>query len=342
MNTTQLHESVFLNLYNDEEFKKTQQILYYENATKTAVIVDPRFNILMESVIRNFMYFLTPREWNLCIISYSGYESQIKSIFPNCIFKAIDEKYIFFKDDIPNISIASYNEFFKNIHFWKELPGEHFLIFQTDCIMYKMFDEMFLEYDYCGAAFYSEASFFYKGINGGCSLRKKNAMIECIEKIDIKKIMDYKLNMSNTLLKYNDNLYVNLFKNLHISQSPNEDVFFTHACEMLQKSVPEVIHRSQFAIETDFNINTSIHHGWDKAYQTYTNATRLLENSVFFNKYFAPLDLTPLSSSINKSATPLLEQNSSGDILPSKELIISHKYSKSEISNMQICDNIAD
>ena len=51
MNTTQLHESVFLNLYNDEEFKKTQQILYYENATKTAVIVDSRFNIIMEYVI---------------------------------------------------------------------------------------------------------------------------------------------------------------------------------------------------------------------------------------------------------------------------------------------------
>lgn len=180
MNSSQIYESVFLNLYNDNEFKKNQQITYYNNSTKTALIVDPRFNPLMESVIRNFMYFLTPCEWNLCIVSYSGYENQIKSIFPNCIFKAIDQKYIFFKDNIPNITITNYNKIFLDINFWKELPGEHILIFQTDCIMYRMFDDYFLNYDFCGANFYNQPSVFYGGLNGGCSLRKKNAMIDCI------------------------------------------------------------------------------------------------------------------------------------------------------------------
>ena len=348
MNSIQIYETVFLNLYNDTEFKKTQHIAYYPNSTKTAVIVDSRFNTLMESVIRNFMYFLSPHEWNLCIVSYSGYEKQIKSIFPNCIFKEMDEKYIFFKDNIPNISISSYNKIFLDVDFWKELPGEHFLFFQTDCIMYKMFDDSFLEYDYCGANYYNEQSVFYGGLNGGCSLRKKKAMMECIENTihmykskgksphgefdmmhaAIQTLVEYKIDIlsvitqHNSLIKPDDQIYAELnhlkeivSTNKLLNSRPfyvstlgkyedhqtntnglNEDVFFSHACELLLKSVPDKIHRTFFAVEVDYNINTCFYHGWNKSYQSIDDAIQIIKHSPFLRKYLPPS--LPLSESV--------------------------------------------
>lgn len=325
MNSIQIYESVFLNLYNDHKFKKNQQIAYYNTSVKTAVIVDSRFNPLMESVIRNFMYFLSPHEWNLCIVSYSGYKRQIKSIFPNCIFKSIDKKYIYFKDNIPNITISSYNKMFLDTDFWKELPGEHILIFQTDCIMYKMFDDYFLHYDYCGANYYNEQSIFYGGLNGGCSLRKKTAMIECIINT-VKTLFEYKLDLltvitnHNKLIKSDNDLYAELnhleqlastnsllfYKPFYSSTSNkvmseqyatnniNEDVFFSHSCELLLKSVPDKIHRTFFAIETDYNINTCFYHGWNKSYQSIDAAIQIIKQSPFLCKYLTPLFISEM------------------------------------------------
>jgi hypothetical protein len=293
MFSSHIYEKILLELNNDVEFTKMQQIHYYPNSNKIAVILDPRFNSLMEAVIRNFMYFMNPLEWNLCIISYSGYENQIKSIFPNCIFMPIDEKYIYMKNNVPNITLKSYNEIFLSTAFWKNIPGEHILIFQTDCIMFKMFPDYFLYYDYCGANYYNQGSILYGGINGGCSLRKKSTMIECIEKINWNThVVEYKINITKSLkypdkticIQHGNSKYLYPIMNIHIT-STNEDVFFTHACEILIKNVPDIIHRSFFSIEVDANLNTCIFHGWNKNYHSNTFTIQILQQSTLFKKY---------------------------------------------------------
>jgi hypothetical protein len=301
------YENMLLKLNNDPKIKSTP-IHYYPNSNKTAVIVDPRFNPLMEAVIRNFMYFMNPKEWNLCIVSYSGYRKLIKSIFPNCIFRAIDEKYIYMKDNIPNININSYNEIFLNTDFWKSLPGEHLFIFQTDCIMFKMFPEYYLLYDFCGANFYNENTPIYKGINGGCSLRKKNVMIECIEKINWNvDIPEYKSRILHIYKKYNkiDLCFKQIFF-LH-STGCNEDVFFSHACEILMKCVPDVIQRSFFAIEVDQNNDTCIYHGWNKNYHNNSFAIHMLKCSPLFNTYINEIEKMNPIQNISTKSDPILE-----------------------------------
>jgi hypothetical protein len=311
-----IYETVLFELNKDTEFTKTQQINYYPNSNKIAVIVDPRFNLLMEAVIRNFMFFMNPCEWNLCIVSYSGYEKLIKSVFPNCIFIAIDETYIYMKNNIPNITIENYNKMFLNTAFWKRLPGEHILIFQTDCIMYKMFPDYYLEYDYCGANYYSDNSILYGGINGGCSLRKKSTMIECIEKINWNKdIPDYKTKLYQNYKNYNNisckirnkNSLYNIF-NQHITFC-NEDVFFTHGCEILLKIVPDKIHRMFFATECDIYADTCMYHGWNKNYHNKDFAIHMLQKSVLFKKY---IELYPSYSNEtqNMNSTSMPDFNS--------------------------------
>lgn len=145
--------------------------------------------------------------------------------------------------------------------FWDFIPGEHILIFQKDCYMYKMFDEtIYLNYAFCGAncIWLSEDNTSYGvAINGGCSLRKKSEMLNCLQKVSWDLIEKYYPKMK-----------------LH-----NEDLFFTFACHLLNKPVPKKEERHLFAVEHEHAIKPCFYHGWHKDYQTEAEALRLISSN---------------------------------------------------------------
>jgi len=267
MVSPQLCYAMLMTILNDREFIEKHPVYFYPESQKTAVIVDPRYDTWMEAVIRNFMFFMNPAGWNLCVVSHSGYESKIKEDFPNCRFEAIDESMITIDDKgIPNISIDQYNRIFKSLSFWKT-KTEHVAIFQKDCIMFRMFPAHFAEYAFAGANYYGAVSPMYGGINGGFSLRRRSAMIECIEQVSYTQIYKH-----NPVLETDrDRL--------------NEDVFFTHACEILNKVVPDKITRSFLAIENDYNIDSCVFHGWNKYVKRIEFIAEILSKSPLFSKY---------------------------------------------------------
>ena len=69
---------------------------------------------------------------------------------------------------------------------------------------------------------------------------------------------------------------------LQSSLKKNEDVFFTYACEMLHKNIPDVIHRSFLAIEAIYNPDTCVYHGWHYNYHSIELAQHLLNKSIIF------------------------------------------------------------
>ncbi len=265
-----------------EKIKPTQQIKYHENSDKTALIIDPRYDDLMEDVIRQHMYFLNESGWNLLIISHPKYEERIKKDFPNCLLYFIDEKMITYKEDIPNITIDGYNSILLNLNFWTNLPTETILIFQKDCFMYKMFDDIFLEYDFLGASnviCLLENNIQYIGINGGLSLRKKTAMIDCILKLDFEKI--YKIiEQQNIVIEKEHNLY-----------KQNEDIFFSFACEFLGKKQIPHNDRKMFSIEAEYNIDACFHHGWNKNYHTQTMTIEILTSNPEYKEFLSNIIL---------------------------------------------------
>jgi hypothetical protein len=265
-----------------EKHKTLQDIKYHPDSDKIAVIVDPRYDSLMESVIINFMHFMNPKGWNLLIVSHAQYKDEIAQKIPNALFYNIDESQIIYDSNkIPNIKVGTYNEILLDKSFWNSIPASTIAIFQKDCIMYKMFDDIYNEYDYSGANFYNtHQSYIYGGINGGFSIRKKSAMIECIDKVTWELIFRY-----NTILHNfaNENISGNNTK--HDISVLNEDVFFTCACEILKKNVPDIIHRKKIAIEAEYDIETSIYHGWNKNYHNIEKAKEILKKSPLFGKY---------------------------------------------------------
>lgn len=232
-------------------------LVWHPNSEKVAVIMDPRYDDLMAGVIRNFMRHLNPHGWNLVIITHEKHQLEI----PGCMVVCISEKRIYYDDaGNPNMTIDSYNGILMSREFWEFIPGEHILIFQKDCYMYKMFDEsIYLGYAFCGAnCIWLTEDNAKQGIaiNGGCSLRKKSEMLDCIEKISWERIA-----------------------NIFSPKSRNEDLFFTFACYLLEKSLPAIEDRCLFAVEHEDTESTCFYHGWNKGYQTEEEARRLIGSS---------------------------------------------------------------
>ena len=270
--TTQICEHYLKTAFENRPVSEV--FVRHTDYNKTAVIVEPRLDQITEHVIYNFMHFLNPLGWNLLIVTYSGHHDIIKQKYPYALVCDIGDKHIFFDSDgIPNINIDSYNMIFMDSEFWRIIPGEIAIIFQRDCIMFREFSEHFLLYDYAGSNYLENKSPIYGGINGGFSIRKPATMIECLEKIGWDQIDEYRSSRPHSNCK----------------DSPiirrNEDVFFTHACEILCKIVPDIYCRTFLCIENGFNALTAVHHGWNKGYISTDNINNLLSSSPLFSKF---------------------------------------------------------
>ena len=98
------------------------------------------------------------------------------------------------KLDINNLTTSLYSELLMTTDFWNNFIGEKILLYQEDSILFHNKIEEFLKYDYIGAPWHHTQDDNAYGVgNGGFSLRSKNKMIECIEKI---KPTDLKLGKS--------------------------------------------------------------------------------------------------------------------------------------------------
>lgn len=270
------YETLLLRSLEDERPKR---LTYYPHSDKIAVIVDPRYDDMMEAVIRNFMHFLNKCGWNLMIFSDVSHKERIARDFPTCLFSSIEEKWIT-RNPSANMSLDAYNSIFLSKSFWGSIPATHIAIFQKDCIMYHMFDEsLFLSYDFAGANYFHPFAIasFSGGINGGFSLRNKKAMIECIENVSWDTIVDYNKKI-RPLMHYKEEYHL---------ETRNEDCFFTNACEILRKNMPDILLRDRLAIEVGepTQLAPAVYHGWNKNYHDIDTAKSILEKSPFFFKY---------------------------------------------------------
>lgn len=239
-------------------FREVKQVFHANNRAfnNVAVIVEPRKHPMLEPVVRNIMHHLG-NGWNLEIISYQNNIQYIEQCFPGCVFRVATLPF-------PNMNQTLYNHLLMDPWFWWHLPEENILIFQTDCIMFRKGIDMWLDFDYIGANYFNElhTSPHYGGIQGGLSLRKRTAMLQCIEKVSWKTIQYYRT---------------------HHGLDPltcfHEDVYFTHACEILGKKTIDINHRKRFAIEAEFYENALGHHGTTKTYFTNEQIATLISQS---------------------------------------------------------------
>jgi hypothetical protein len=242
-----LKQCEIINLYYDRFPKKIK------NSNCYIVIVEPRSDhILLEAVCKNVMYFL-PDNWNLVVYSYD--ESMVRNRIKNI-------EFIFKKTTKSSFTLEEYSNLLMSHSFWDNIPGEDIIIFQTDSYITKRITNEYLNrirhYPFIGAV--------YRVINGkdnidlvavdrtrnfsmsgGFSFRSKSAMKDCISKITLDNIMEYRIK---------NNLNID-FKNKYY-----EDFYFENALYILNYKLPTYDECISFCVQVYYKlINSYAIHG---------------------------------------------------------------------------------
>lgn len=237
-----------------------------KNNGKTAVIVESRNHIMFKYIIKNVMLNLG-NEWNLHI--FCGYDNidYIKSLNLNVKITLLP---------FYNFPVQIYDFIFLNRYFWNQIDTEYVMIFQTDTFLIskpdiKLLEEFHFigaphESIHCNQSFLTPRGF---GLNGGFSFRKKSIMLECIDKITCIHIDNYRI--QNNLCRIHR---TNLIEDIILEEFENkdlmyEDVFFSHAIEMLGYDKISNFVAKHFFIQERLNglvYELDGIHAWDKNY----------------------------------------------------------------------------
>ena len=136
----------------------------------TAVIVEPRRHPALAFVLKNMATWL-PDGWKILVFHGNTNGEFVQDIIEDMEFPSRFLKPISL--DVDNLTIAQYNSMMMSSAFYKCIPTETMLIFQTDTmILEPTYLSAFLSYDYVGAPWKSG------GVgNGGLSVRKKTKML---------------------------------------------------------------------------------------------------------------------------------------------------------------------
>lgn len=233
----------------------------YTPSDRVALIVEPRGDHpYLTAVIRNVVACLDG-SWSVQLWTGKIFITTLRKQL-----KDLGERLEIVPMVMPTMTRNVYNVLLMSSAFWESIAAkyEHVLLFQTDCVFFRKFDDRWLEYDYVGANYYNQkdVSIISGGVQGGLSYRRSSVMLECVRKVTKEE--------------------VNLYRQMH-QRDPimnmMEDVYFTHACEMLGKKMPPITIRPKFAIEADFDLKTFGHHGWNKPYFTQTQRELLIDHA---------------------------------------------------------------
>ena len=199
-----------------------------EETDRMAVIIEPRRHPLLGPVLRNFMFYLAPRGWGLLIFHGTDnalYVREVTAGWSHVHFRQLD-----IEEETKEVA---YSKLLTDKDLWTSIPAEHVLVFQTDCFLRDDAIERWMAYDYVGAPWsnWVERRLRDKVGNGGLSLRKRSAILRCLEEHQ----WDGKT---------------------------NEDIYYSLDCGFSKPSLQEAV---EFVSETIFDENRppmGFHHAW--------------------------------------------------------------------------------
>jgi len=191
----------------------------------TAIIVEPRCHNALCFVLENFLKNLSD-DWLIIIMHGTQNNDYIDTIINNEL-QQYSNRIAKINLFVENLTIRQYNELLTSEYFYNLIPTETFLIFQTDTMINEKNKELinnFLDYDYVGAPWKTHLC----GVgNGGLSLRKKTACLDCIKN--------------------------------HKWNGENEDMFFSS----IIKNKPDVETAKLFSVESYYSeVTFGVHAPW--------------------------------------------------------------------------------
>jgi hypothetical protein len=149
--------------------------IIFDDSDYCAVIVEPRNHEDLEIICKNVMFYLNESssdiKWGLKIYHGNKNEQLVKDFTQNWNNVQIENL------EVDDLNGSMYNDMLKTTKFWKSIPTENVLIFQTDTILRRFGIDNFISYNYIGAPWIRYREGKIVG-NGGLSFRKKLRMLE--------------------------------------------------------------------------------------------------------------------------------------------------------------------
>lgn len=206
----------------------------------TAVIIEPRAHPALSFVLQNACTL--PPTWSILVIhgrnNLAAVQEAIASTGnPQRFLSPIGL-------DVDNLTRVQYNALLTSAAFYRGIPTEMILIFQTDTLFLEpALLDSFMGYDYVGAPWKNG-----KVGNGGLSLRRRSKMIEVCERVRPHECLQDLL----TLPVIEECTHI---KNILVAMTPeeqtqemNEDVFFSFQ-RMVPLHIPTWEQARTFAVE---------------------------------------------------------------------------------------------
>jgi hypothetical protein len=211
------------------DFERKHGDLTHRNSpenTRAAVIVETRPSFWLPRVIRNVMYFLGPR-WNLYVFCREESGAYVRASLPDW-----DVCYRRVPGSGSHLPRAYYNGLMLAREFWASFPESKLLVFQADSLLSSPDIDQFLHFDFIGAPFGTFDEHY--GANGGLSLRTRDVMLECLERVPYRQ------------------------------EIGNEDWYFTEAVREIGGSMPDFETATRFSVEAVYTAHPVGVHGTDK------------------------------------------------------------------------------
>jgi len=254
-------------------FRAQKQVFNRQN-TNAAVIVEPRSSQELSFVCYNVMHFLGDK-WNLHIFcsDCSQYEPYFDS-------GSVQFHEIAHRPEVPSVDKTS--EFFMSPSFWRAFDEENILVFQTDSFMLKPNMDEFLKSEFAFIGAFSAGigqdttTPRGKGVNGGFSLRRRDAMLHALTAVSTAHVQDYRKKSGLKAIKF--------------GKVMPEDIYFYHALEILGYELPTPDVQKKFAIQEYFSPEPMAVHGFDKGwYLTTAQLKHLIDAYVLEHGLTDPL-----------------------------------------------------
>lgn len=188
-----------------------------------AVIIEPRKHPALEFVINSTMFFLE-NKFSLHIIHGTENEEFVRSLIQKNNWKHVSVKSC----NAANLTAYEYNNLLMSKNFWDTFrpEAEKVLIFQTDVLIRRFGIDKFLQYDYIGAVWGWDPTFFG---NGGLSFRdihKSRYIIEKYPQMEGNEDVHFSKRMRDIQAHLPS---LDLAKEFSIEQIWNEDAWGSHA-----------------------------------------------------------------------------------------------------------------
>lgn len=246
------------------------RVTHDPNRVRTAVIVEPRRHPYLRAVVQNVMSALGGL-WNLHVFGSVEHEAWLRRELRPHEFRVT-----LLNDTSGSINQLQYSDLLRREQFWERIGTELVLVFQSDTLLLRPPEPHWERYAYAGANYFNRSLLAPAsgGVQGGLSLRRRSAMLDCLRRAPLGHVNTYRAAKGQPPVPEEDLLRL-------------EDVYYSHAAEMLGHSMPPPAFRHYFSIETDYHPAPFGLHGWNKPYFTPPQYAELVRSSPALRPFLA-------------------------------------------------------